>query len=97
MQVKDGLEEAYKAAHREIWPEILTGIAKAKIKNYSIFMLGTSLFSYFEVEDLDKAITMLAADSDNRRWQEYMAHMFDVGPGIREGTTLYLEEVFHLD
>ena len=60
-------------------------------------MRGRELYSYFEVEDLDKAMTMLSADPDNQRWQEHMAHMFEIGPGISEGTTVYLEKVFHVD
>lgn len=97
MQVKAGLEEAYKTAHQEIWPEVLEGIKRFGISNYSIYMHGRTLFSYFEVEDLDGAMAMAAADPDNQRWQEHMVHMFDIGPGIREGTTVYLEEVFHVD
>lgn len=97
MKVKQGLEDAYKTAHQEIWPEILAGIARVKIRNYSIFMIGRILFSYLEVADLDKAMARLSTDPDNRRWQKHMAHMFDIGPGIAEGTTVYLEEVFHVD
>lgn len=97
MQLKPGMEQAYQEEHRKIWPEILAGIARVKIRNYSIFQIGRVLFSYFQVENLDKAMQALAADPNNQRWQEHMAGMFDVGPGIREGTTAYLDEVFHVD
>jgi L-rhamnose mutarotase len=97
MAVKEGMEEKYKQAHRDIWPEILTGIARAGISNYSIFMRGRELFSYFEVCNLEEAMAQIAADPDNQRWQTYMAPLFDVGPGVQEGSTVYLEEVFHLD
>jgi len=97
MQVKAGLEEAYKTAHHEIWPEVLEGIARFGICNYSIYMRGHTLFSYFEVENLEVAMAMAAGDPDNQRWQVHMAQMFDVGPGIAEGTTVYLAEVFHVD
>ena len=97
MQLKPGIEQAYQEEHRNIWPEILAGIARVKIRNYTIFQIGRGLFSYFQVEDLDNAMQALAADPDNQRWQEHMAHMFDVGPGIRDGTTAFLEEVFYVD
>lgn len=97
MQVKAGLEEAYRTAHQEIWPEVLEGIARFGISNYSIYMRGRTLFSYFEVENLEVAMAMAAGDPDNQRWQAHMAQMFDVGPGIAEGTTVYLAEVFHVD
>ena len=66
-------------------------------RNYSIFQIGRMLFSYFQVEDLDTAMRTLAADPDNQRWQEHMAGMFDVGPGIRDGTTVFLDEVFYVE
>jgi L-rhamnose mutarotase len=97
MQLKAGMEQVYQEEHRNVWPEILEGIVRVKIRNYSIFLIGRVLFSYFQVEDLDKAMTTLAADSDNQRWQNHMADMFDVGPGIRDGKTVFLEEVFYLE
>jgi L-rhamnose mutarotase len=95
MQLKAGMEKAYQEEHQKIWPEILEGISRVKIRSYSIYQIGRVLFSYFQVEDLEKAMQVLAADPDNQRWQAHMAHMFDAGPGIRDGTTVYLKEVFH--
>jgi L-rhamnose mutarotase len=97
MQLKPGMEKAYQEEHQKIWSEILEGIARVKIRNHSIYQIGRVLFSYFQVEDLEKAMQVLAADPDNQRWQAHMAHMFDVGPGIREGTTVFLEEVFYVE
>ena len=97
MQLKPGMEKAYQVEHQKIWPEILDSIARVKIRNYTIFQIGRVLFSYFQVEDLEKAMQALAADPDNQRWQVHMAHMFDVGPGIRDGTTVFLEEVFYVE
>jgi len=97
MQLKSGMEQAYREEHRNIWPEIPEGISRVKIRNYSIFQIGRVLFSYFQVEDLDKATRILAADPDNQRWQKHMAPMFDVGSGIRDGTKVFLEEVFYVE
>jgi L-rhamnose mutarotase len=97
MVVKEGKEEEYRQAHRNVWPEILEGIKRAGIRNYSIFMMGCQLFSYFEVEDLDKAMVTISADPINQRWQEHMAPLMDVGSGVHDGSTVYLEEVFHID
>jgi L-rhamnose mutarotase len=95
MQLKSGKEQAYREEHRTIWPEILEGIARVKIRNYTIFQIGRVLFSYLQAEDLDRAMQILAADPDNQRWQRNMADMFDVGPGIQDGATVFLQEVFH--
>jgi L-rhamnose mutarotase len=97
MQVREGCEGEYVRRHAEAWPELLQGITGYGIRNYSIFMRGRELFSYFEVDDLNAAMAMAAADPVNQRWQEYMAPLMDVGSGIKDGSTSYLVEVFHLD
>ena len=97
MLVKEGKEEAYREAHRHVWPEILEGARKAGIRNYTIFMMGRQLFSYFEVDDLEQATKMLANDPISQKWQAMMAPLMEVGSGIRDGSTVYLEEVFHFD
>ncbi len=96
MQLKSGMEQKYVEEHRNIWPEILAGIERARIRNYSIFLIGRELFSFFEVDDLHGAMSMLANDPDNQRWQVHMAGFFDKRPGIQEETTVYLDEVFHV-
>ncbi len=55
------------------------------------------MFSYFEVDELEQAMQMLANDPVNQKWQAMMAPLMDVGSGIKDGSTVYLEEVFHLD
>jgi L-rhamnose mutarotase len=97
MLVKEGMEEEYRKRHRSVWPEVIEGAKRAGIRNYSIYMLGRQLFSYFEVEDLDKAIAMIAADPVNQQWQEYMAPLMEVSSGFKDSSTVYLEEVFHID
>jgi L-rhamnose mutarotase len=97
MQLKAGMEQRYQEEHQKIWPEILSGIERAHLRKYSIFLIDRVLFSYFEVEDLNNAMHLLANDPDNQRWQVHMADFFDLGPGIRDGTTVYLEEIFHVD
>lgn len=97
MQLKAGMEQIYQEEHRSVWPEILAGIARAKIRSYSVFLIGRVLFSYFQVKDLGKAQATLAADPDNQRWQAHLAPMIDIDLGNREGASLFLEEVFHVD
>jgi L-rhamnose mutarotase len=42
-------------------------------------------------------MAMAAADIANQRWQEYMTPVMDVGSGIKDSSTVYLEEIFHVD
>jgi len=93
MLVREGLEERYCEEHRNIWPEVVTGITKYGIRNYSIFMRWRTLFSFLEVADLDASMAMAAADPANQRWQEHMAPLMDVGSGVKDGSTVYLDEV----
>jgi L-rhamnose mutarotase len=95
MAVKPGMEARYREEHANIWPEVLEGITRFGIRCYSIFMHGRELYSYFEVEDLQKTVAMAGADPDNQRWQVHMADFFDVGPGMQDGATVYPEEVFY--
>ena len=97
MKIKPGYELKYRSEHRKIWPEVEEGISKYGIRNYSIFMKELMLYSYFEVEDLDKTMTQLAQDSDNQRWQKHMEKYFDISSGINNGKTVYLKEILHTD
>jgi L-rhamnose mutarotase len=97
MAIRQGRRDEYIQAHQNVWPKVLEGIKRVGISNYSIFIRGHELYSYFEVDDLDEAMTKIAADPVNQRWQEHMAPFLDVGLGLKDGSTAYLEEVFHAE
>ena len=97
MKIKSGYELKYRLEHRNIWPEVEEGISKYGIRNYSIFMKELMLYSYFEVEDLDKTMSQLAQDYDNQRWQKHMTKYFDISSGINNGKIVYLKEIFHME
>jgi L-rhamnose mutarotase len=94
-RLKAGLEAEYVRTHRQIWPEMKAAIAAAGIRNYSCYIHGCELFSYFEVEDLAAAWTFLDNSPVAQKWQETMAHLMDVEDAISPWQEL--EEVFHLD
>ena len=97
MKIKSGYELKYRLEHRNIWPEVEEGISKYGIRNYSIFMKELMLYSYFEVEDLDKTMSQLAQDYNNQRWQKHMTKYFDISSGINNGKTVYLKEILHME
>jgi L-rhamnose mutarotase len=87
--------DEYVAAHRAVWPEMLDALRAAGIRNYTIYRSGTSVFGYFEADDLEAAGAHMAAQEVNARWQDAMAELLservpDAGPPP-------LEEVFRLD
>jgi len=99
MHVKAGQEEEYIRRHKEVWPEALEDMKRAGIHKMSIFMQGSELFLYMEVEDYDKAVEMLAQSPDSVRWEEYMAPiMQDESGDVYDPDNAYpqgLPEVFY--
>jgi L-rhamnose mutarotase len=64
------------------------------MQRIATFMHRRDLYSYFEVEHLQKTVAMASADPDNQRRQMHMADFFDVGPGMQDGSTVYPVEIF---
>ncbi|MBL8550534.1 MAG: L-rhamnose mutarotase [Hyphomonadaceae bacterium] len=50
--------EEYKKLHAAVWPEVLAILRKHHISNYSIFLKGERMFSYFEYDGDDIAADM---------------------------------------
>ena len=94
-RLKKGCGEEYKRMHREIWPEILKLIKKAGVQNYSIFLKGRELFSYLEVDDWDKAISIMMDDPAGLRFQEAISPLMEADDPVAPWEVI--EEVFHLD
>ncbi len=89
----------YRAAHREVWPEMTAALASAGWANYSLFLTDDGLLiGYLETDDFAAARARMAATDVNRRWQEQMAPFFDDPGGQRpdEGFRR-IGEIFHLD
>jgi L-rhamnose mutarotase len=77
MRVKDGYQDEYIRRHREVWPEVLEEQQLAGIKKMAIYMKGSDLFLYMEVEDYAKAVRILSQSPAALRWEEYMAPIMD--------------------
>jgi L-rhamnose mutarotase len=62
--------EEYLRLHSAVWPSVEDMIVRANIRNYSIFLHGDTLFSYFEYVGDDFAADMakIAADPESQRW-----------------------------
>jgi L-rhamnose mutarotase len=74
-RLKPGVEERYEQYHREVWPDVLAAIRRVGITRYLIFRDGLDLFHFIECGDYDRAISELARDPVNIRWQQEMAPM----------------------
>ena len=85
----------YVRAHQQLWPEMKAAIEKSGIRNYSIYLRGCELFSYFEVADLQTANEYLSAQPVSEKWQQAMAPFMDVDDALSPWQSM--DEVFHLD
>lgn len=90
----------YRALHAAVWPEVLEMITACNIRNYSIFLQGELLFSYFEYvgDDFEADMHKMAADPKTREWWSHTDPLQTPVPERREGEWWHtLEEVFHTD
>jgi L-rhamnose mutarotase len=94
--------EEYKRHHAAVWPEILSAIRKAGIRNYSIFHFRGQLFAYFEYtgppKEFDTRMAELARAPRMREWWD----ITDAAQVPIEGRApgewwANMEEVFHVD
>jgi L-rhamnose mutarotase len=100
LRLKAGSAEAYKAYHREVWPEVLAKLQECNIRNYSIYFKDDLLFSYFEYHgnDLEADRLQMASHAKTREWWVIMETLQDPLPTRKEGEWwAEMEEVFHLD
>jgi L-rhamnose mutarotase len=97
MKLKPGFEAEYKRRHDQIWPELSAELAKAGIRDYSIF-LDPETLTLFAVQKLTDGNT--AADLPNnavvKKWWSYMKDIMDTNPD-NSPVTKPLKEVFHAD
>lgn len=85
----------YVEAHKRVWPEMLDALRSAGIRNYTIFRAGTSVFGYFEADDLDSSARVLASLDVSARWQDAMAGLLE--ERVPDGGPEPLEQIFRLD
>ncbi len=69
MRIKPGAEEEYRRRHRNVWPELLADLKRAGCQNYSLYLRGTELFAYMEVENFDRYLEIMATSQVSKRWE----------------------------
>lgn len=98
LRIKAGAIDDYVREHRRVWPELLAKLKAVGISDYSIFRRGQDLTLVLRVDDFDKAWDELDRDPVNRKWQEFMAPLFEEVPDKKDGERFaMLEEVFYLE
>jgi len=93
-------EEAYKVAHSAVPAAVLSMIRQCNIRNYSIYLRDSVLYSYFEYIGTDYAADMakMAADPATQEWWSRMGPMQEPRADRASGEWwAAMEEVFHAD
>jgi L-rhamnose mutarotase len=98
LRIKPELLDEYIARHSPVWPEMLSEIAAAGRRNYSLFLAdGGRLIGYYETDDDQAAQAYLAASPVAARWEAEMGRFFVGLDGRPDQAATPLTEIFHLD
>ncbi|TNJ63507.1 L-rhamnose mutarotase [Paenibacillus hemerocallicola] len=95
INIKAGAEAEYKRRHEAVWPRVREALRRHGVRSYSIFMQGTTLFAYMEMEgDFEESFRQLHQDPASVEWRDYMSDLIirDENMGFH-----FLECVFRLD
>ena len=91
LKIKAGKEAEYRAAHADVWPELIQASIDAGFRNHSVFVHERTIIAYLEADDIEAADARLAAKDVLIRWNEAMSHL------LEETETPPFDEVFHFD
>jgi L-rhamnose mutarotase len=97
MRILPGQEAEYRRRHAAVWPEMLEALKIAGCRDYTIFLRGSDVFAYLEVDDFAAFRASMAASPVDARWQSEMAELIDPLTDPATGFHQRLEEIFHLD
>ncbi len=92
LTIRPGSEEEYKKRHLAVHQDLLHAFEEHRIRTYSIFMDGNTLFAYIEAPNVAEVFESLNAHFANIRWQQFMSDILI--PNAFGMTMQPLEEVF---
>ena len=89
--------EEYKFRHDNIWPEMKEVLARARIRNYTIWNVGNDLFGYYECDSVEEAARIQAESPVVDRWNKYMKDVMKMDMDPVTGAQPLMEQVFFFD
>ncbi len=94
--------DEYRRYHREVWPEVISGLRSIGIQKMKIFLLGTRMFMYIETpDDFDLATDFQRYTDSSPRAAEWdvMMREFQVRVAVAGDDEWWagMEEVFDID
>src|SRR5947209_10574266 len=97
MNIRAGSEAEYLRRHDEIWPEMVEALRAAGFRNYSIHRDGTTLFAFFESENVAATLAAITADAVNARWAAMMSDILIADTDRGTGFVPALPEMFYFE
>lgn len=100
INVRPEMVESYKLLHANAWAQVLATITASNMRNYSIYIYGNLLISYFEYvgEDMAADMRKMSADPVTQAWWAICKPMqIPVAEAGADKWWHDIEEVFHLD
>lgn len=78
-KLKPDMVETYRDLHAQTWPGVLQTITDCNLRNYSIFLWGETVFSYFEYvgQDYDADMEKMAQDPVTQEWWTHTHPCFE--------------------
>ena len=70
------MAEEYVRLHHDVDPVVIEDIRRAGIHNSSIFLDGDDLFSYFEVDDIERLGEVMREGDPERPWARAVTALF---------------------
>lgn len=98
LRVREERLTEYLDRHAAVWPDMLTAIADAGWRNYSIFHRGGGvMIGYFETDDLAAGQAFLATSDAAARWESDMAPFFVAVDGRADQSLVTYPLIFNLE
>lgn len=96
MQLYEGAEAAYDAAHAQIWPEMREQMKASGIVRFFLYRSGTTIFAFQERNHPFTSTTAPPSDITLQWWRE-MAPLMQTSGEDKQPVHTLLHEVFALD
>lgn len=95
MQLRDGAEAAYDAAHADIWPELVEQMRRDGICRFHLFRSGLTVFAVQERKGAFPRGDTVPSVVTEKWWQAMASLMVTDQKG--QPVRTFLDEVFNLD
>lgn len=75
--LREGMEAGYEQAHARVPDELAAALRRAGITDWTIWRSGRHLVHLVECVDFGAAMSALADDSADQRWQAFIGEFVD--------------------